>query len=335
MFSVLTFLLYDYTICAGSLFIFLIFCIFSLKQNYHMSYHGTVHDEDGVLSDEGSTTPGDDALPMDCDPANLSKTQEISIFFTKLQELVPSKFEIKQTSDKWFEKGFGSSGVEGTGVSSTASRPSLILNPDLRGSWLDPAEKAAPADLVGYWPSHVNIPPSPIKCTPPNFPTTYPHRIKDFTYTDQQLKVLLEAKKFKKLAFDPAAFESCSKDVTSSPLANMDILLRSSLTDCFITESLHELMAELLPILKLDKEQSEILTMVLHLTASSNFRLLQQLLAAFVSNKASLRDVVLKDFIVPPYSLPMLKGSTFKGPSLFGPLPDFPGFPAVRVWSLT
>ena len=46
-----------------------------------MSYQETDHDEDGVLYDEGSTTPGDDVLPMDCDPANLSKTQEISIFF--------------------------------------------------------------------------------------------------------------------------------------------------------------------------------------------------------------------------------------------------------------
>ena len=102
------------------------------------------------------------------------KHRKFRFFFTKLQELVPSKFEIKQTSDKWFEKGFGSSGVEGTGVSSTASRPSLILNPDLRGSWLDPAEKAAPADLVGYWPSHFNIPPPPLNVLPLTFPQLIP-----------------------------------------------------------------------------------------------------------------------------------------------------------------
>ena len=81
MFSVLTFCYMIIHFVLGHFFKILIFCIFSLKQNYHMSYQGTVHDEDGVLSDEGSTTPGDDALPMDCDPATLSKTQEISIFF--------------------------------------------------------------------------------------------------------------------------------------------------------------------------------------------------------------------------------------------------------------
>ena len=192
--------------------------------------------------------------------------------------------------------------------------------------WI-PSGKNDPADHVGFWPSSVKIPPAAHRFTPPDFPIKMFNRLSDYVIVDPALKSMLEAKKFGKVHFDTSAFEPISKDLSTNPLATMDVTLRSSLLDAFLTDTLLSDLTKLSKFAKTEtdvtqtKSTLDLMSRLIRLTASSHFRLLQSSMTAFVSNRAALRDFVLKDFSVQLCTLEILRGSDFKSSSLFGPLP--------------
>merc|ERR1712121_477258 len=69
------------------------------------------------------------------------------------------------------------------------------------------------------------------------------------------------------------------------------------------------------------KSMMEVLKLVV-LIAEGSQRSGQSQLAAFVTNKLALRDVVLGKLTFQPTSKHILRGSSFLSPNLFGPLPE-------------
>ena len=274
--------------------------------------------------DEDDDEDNSDVSSESEDPLASSRALDVPSIFNELNSLFPNLFVTKENRSLWFDKFIGDT-QEGQPVAST-SKPFLKIDPNLSGSWLDPP--VSTPDTVGVWSQDVKLPISANSALPPLAPYSLPNRFKEFVITDHELKLLMDAKKFSKLEFEPAVFDHHVKNVSTNPLASLDSQLRASLMDGFISEALLQSMFLLIGLMENEQdikkvhEQLALLKKVLHLTASSQFRHQQINLAAFVTNKSALRQEVLKEFVVPSYSQSVLKGSTFKGHHLFGPFPE-------------
>ena len=160
----------------------------------------------------------------------------MSEIYNDLHALFPSLFITKENRTLWFDRFMGES-QEGQ-TAGTITKPVLKIEPNLSGSWLDPPTNTP--DTVGIWAPHIRFPLPSSQTLPPLAPYSLPRRIREVVFTDPELKLLLESRKFTKVEFEPAVFDPIVKNVSSNPLATMDFYLRSSLMDGYITEALLE-----------------------------------------------------------------------------------------------
>ena len=209
-----------------------------------------------------------------------------------------------------------------------SSIPLLKIDPDLEGSWFDPKDKENPSDRTTYWKSSTPFP-SKSRITPKEYPLKAPPRNPYIHVENENLRLLLEAPVFKSISLDHSAFNVSSIDVTNNPHTTLDALIRNSMMDNFTVDEYLKLLFEIIPKLSLtsasqaDKSQLLALAMeVFIMVAECNQRSGQAQLAAYVSNKLALRDVVLDKFSSQNTSRDILRGSSFLSHNLFGPLPE-------------
>lgn len=292
--------------------------------DYESSESGSGMDED-VYSDDGY---GEHEVSRAA-PEKKLPSPDTSKLFTVLSKLTPDHFVMKAYGVRWFQQYMDPS----TSVPSTSGDPLPVLkvDPDLSGTWFAPPLKQA-TDTVGTWPSAARLPPNPIRCAPPIFGgdpvLKMPARIKDFTIVNTNLERMLNAPKLGKLCLEPDIFGSFQWDVTSNHLSSIDLMLRTSLQDGFITEALLKPLLLILDSLKTEEDLGKIretfstLQQTLALVAGSQCRQQHYVTAAFVANKFALRLAVMGKLTVPFATQQPLKGSTFMGPDLFGPFPE-------------
>ena len=131
---------------------------------------------------------------------------------------------------------------------------------------------------------------------------------------------------------DPAVFQPASVNVRNYPQTQVDPLIRSGLMDSLIARELLEMGHLLFPRI-LDELTSQLgaevvspsLSLLEDLICFTSFntdRSICTQMAALSNNKLSLRDQVLKRFSAPPSSAKILRGLSFAGGHLFGPLPE-------------
>ena len=104
-------------------------------------------------------------------------------------------------------------------------------------SWFNPKD--------GYFKT-ADLPPKKSSILPPNFtPNVATQRPPYFSFSDPNLKDLLEAKLLEKAFLDSLAFTN-STGIKSSPHSNLDTLLRSGMFDFLFIDKLFQFMFDLL-----------------------------------------------------------------------------------------
>ena len=107
-------------------------------------------------------------------------------------------------------------------------------------------------NLPGLTPRMVlktaDLPPKKSAISPPNFtPYVTTQRPPYFSFSDPNLKDLLEAKPLKKAFLDSLAFFNTTPiGIKSSPHSNLDMLLRSGMYDLLIIDKLFQFLFDLL-----------------------------------------------------------------------------------------
>ena len=247
---------------------------------------------------------------------------EYDYAFEILADLFPEKFKIKEDSVRISEaqKRF----------KAPKSKPQLIINPYTDNTWLDPKTRIDESDTITYWPPEIKLPQGPNPFTPKYSPKP-PPRPKDISISNKNLKKMLEAPKLGKLRLDSSIFNDSSSDVSSSPHTKIDLFLRTGLFEDFIAGEFLDIAILLIPIVM--KEINSvipdcqfaslmILEKVIGFASFNNSRSVHNQIAAFVNNKAALREMVLKTYKAPESTLDLLRGSDFAWNSLFGPMPE-------------
>ena len=247
---------------------------------------------------------------------------EYDYAFEVLADIFPEKFKIKEDSVRISEaqKRF----------KAPKCKPQLIINPYTDNTWLDPKTRIDESDSITYWPPEIKLPQGPNPFTPKYSPKP-PPRPKDISISNKNLKKMLEAPKLGKLRLDSSIFNDSSSDVSSSPHTKIDLFLRTGLFEDFIAGEFLDIAILLIPIVM--KEISSvipdcqfaslmILEKVIGFASFNNSRSVHNQIAAFVNNKAALRDLVLKAYKAPESTLDLLRGSDFAWNSLFGPMPE-------------
>ena len=206
--------------------------------------------------------------------------------------------------------------------------PQLKIDPKITGSWYDPSHKEDVSDTISYWPNGTKFP-TLTRVNPVGYKLKAPPRNPYTHIVNEDLRRLLTAPSFTSVSLDHLAFPISSIDLSSNVHSRLDSFLRQSLLDTYTIESYVKLIVELLPPIAGGdlspedrmKSMMEVLKLVV-LIAEGSQRSGQSQLAAFVTNKLALRDVVLGKFTCQPTSKHILRGSSFLSPNLFGPLPE-------------
>ena len=247
-----------------------------------------------------------------------SKTKETKELFKLLQGVFPENFKPKDSLLPYYEVPL-----------SNNNTPLLNVDPLIKHSWFDTPKKDSSTDSVGYWPSSIRLPPKSPSPYPPNYPLKPPNRPTDLHICDPGLKKLLEHPRFSSpLHLDSSAFQRSDIDVTSLIEPRLDVLLRSSLFDNFVTDEFLAILLKLVPLVKEELDPTKDisphfdLVRVIRQAAQSNARAVQSTSASHVANIVHLRDHVLYKFDTPANTKEILRGSSFLSDKLFGPLPE-------------
>ena len=263
--------------------------------------------------------------PSDVNDQSLKDSSRINgfkVLFKKLQPFFPHKFKIEGSVIPYYEARH-----RGTGTSSN-DIPMLIIDPPLSNSWLDPPSLLNSDDQIKIWGKGHTFP-TASSINPKKFPLAAKRACPFTVYKDETLKTFVAGAPFKHIELDPCAFDKSSLDFSGYAVGKIDAMLRPALHDSFVLDELLQMVLEisvsLEPHLRDSDELSprlDVLMSTLELAAENNRRSGQAILASLVTNKLSLRDSVLKKFIVPPLTKTVLRGSDFKSDQVFGPLPE-------------
>ena len=201
--------------------------------------------------------------------------------------------------------------------------PLLILDNNDDPSWFFPQD--------GHFSNNV-LPPRKSNIFPPDFNANVAtQRPPCFSFKDQKLKDLFEAKQLDKAILDSLAFSDSNPiGIKSSPLSNIDTLLRSIMYDFMIIDKLFTFMVDIHKLAKLEfsdfpgipSPAFNLLFDIMGLAARTSLKASQFLTAAFVANRVALRDTVLDKFDAHESSRETLRGGSFASKNLFGPLPE-------------
>ena len=202
--------------------------------------------------------------------------------------------------------------------------PLLILDNNDDPSWFFPQD--------GHFANNV-LPPRKSNIFPPDFNANVAtQRPPCFSFKDQKLKDLFEAKQLDKAILDSLAFSDSNPiGIKSSPLTNIDTLLRSIMFDFMIIDKLFTFMVDVHKLAKLEISASpgnpdsptfSLLFDIMSLAARTSLKASQFLTAAFVANRVALRETVLDKFEAHESSRETLRGGPFASKNLFGPLPE-------------
>ena len=250
-----------------------------------------------------------------------SRINGFKVLFTKLEPFFPHKFRIEDSVIPYYEARH-----RGTRASST-NVPMLIIDPPLTNSWLDPPSLLNSDDQIKIWGKGHSFP-SASSINPKKFPLAAKKACPFTVYKDDELKSFITGTPFKHIDLDPCAFDKSSLDFSGYSVSKVDAMLRPALHDSFVMDELLQMVLEISVSLEPHLKDSDlfprvdVLMSTLELAAETNRRSGQAILASLVTNKLSLRDSVLKKFIVPPLTKVVLRGSDFKSAQLFGPLPE-------------
>ena len=135
-------------------------------------------------------------------------------------------------------------------------------------------------------------------------------------------------------AFDPSSTDSLQG---RQQMAAMDSLLRTSMTEVFLSQAYTSMSLQLLLFLREDfssmsdqeflasrEGMTSFIDVMLDLACvadQGHSRLFGAVCAAFTHNKVSFRDLVLGKFVGPDVTRHQLRGSDFLDKNLFGDLP--------------
>ena len=202
--------------------------------------------------------------------------------------------------------------------------PLLILDNVDDPSWFYPQD--------GHFANNV-LPPRKSNIFPPDFNANVAtQRPACFSFKDPNLKDLFEAKQLDKAILDSLAFSDSNPiGIKSSPLSNIDTLLRSIMFDFMIIDKLFTFMVDVHKLAKLEISASpgnpdspafNLLFDIMALAARTSLKASQFLTAAFVANRVALRETVLDKFDAHESSRETLRGGSFASKNLFGPLPE-------------
>ena len=200
--------------------------------------------------------------------------------------------------------------------------PLLILDNNDDPSWFFPQD--------GHFSNNV-LPPRKSNLFPPDFlANVATQRPPCFSFKDQKLKDLFEAKQLDKAILDSLAFSDSNPiGIKSSPLSNIDTLLRSIMYDFMIIDKLFTFMVEIHNLAKIeissgnpDSPAFTLLFDIMGLAARTSLKASQFLTATFVANRVALRETVLDKFNAHESSRETLRGGSFASKNLFGPLPE-------------
>ena len=292
------------------------------QDGYYTSGASDGEVDDGRGDDNNNDTESIHSLPVNPNSKSDERAQYFKKIFYKLHGVYPNRFKVTDSVVPYY-KSMSRSNRGDLPV------PHLLLDPELKGSWLNPPDKYRGGDTVTYFANIQNIIPRVSRFTLKNFTLAAKSPCPYLDISDKSLKKFLKAEPIKKVDLDHTLFDKSSIDVGSTPQSQIDAILRKALTDSLVNDELFKIIFDLAGsfVTRIGPQDPlspnlDSLFSTLEISAENNQRSGQAILAALVCNKLYLRDHVLKRFSVPEVSRSLLRGSDFKSDKLFGPLPE-------------